>query len=275
MNEIYVDINGYNGQYQVSNLGNVKSFPVDGKRNRILKQEVTKTSSTTNYRRVTLSLNGSIKRFAVHRLVGEYFVANPDNKPIINHIDNNGENNNASNLEWVTHAENMIHAQKQGRLTEAQKKGALAISNKKKLETFNKAKTYIGQTFSKNKILHLINTVPETVSKTKFVIFCTNCKRSTRIVDKRYVDHHLIKDKTKWGCSLCRHQEDQEYIEKESKFREIIQLSMDGEYIATFSRQVDAGKAVNASSSSYIIRCANGEVESAHGFKWIFSDTET
>ena len=117
MEEVYRDIIGYEGKYQVSNLGNVKSLPKgdgNGNKERLLKQEINKRKHT-NYRRVSLSSNGNVKRFLVHRLVGEAFIANPDNKPQINHIDNNGENNNSNNLEWVTGSENMIHAEKQGR----------------------------------------------------------------------------------------------------------------------------------------------------------------
>ena len=59
----------------------------------------------------------------MHRLVGVAFVPNPDNKPFINHINNNPLINNDWNLEWCTHSENMIHAQKQNRLYTAQSKG--------------------------------------------------------------------------------------------------------------------------------------------------------
>ncbi len=117
MEEIYKDIKGYEGKYQISNLGNVKSLPKgdgNGNKERILKQEVVKRDHT-NYRRVTLSKNGETERFQVHRLVAEAFIDNPENKPFVNHIDNNGETNTVSNLEWCTHSENMMHSQKQGR----------------------------------------------------------------------------------------------------------------------------------------------------------------
>lgn len=119
MQEEYKAIEGY-PDYEISNLGNVKS--IKGSKNNLLKQEVIKRDHT-NYRRVTLSKNGSTQRFQVHRLVAQEFIINTENKPIVNHIDNNGENNSVSNLEWVTHSENMIHAEKQGRLFQAQSNG--------------------------------------------------------------------------------------------------------------------------------------------------------
>ena len=107
MSEIYKDIKGYENEYQVSNLGNVKSL----KRNIILKPDI-----NDNYKRVTLCQNGETKRISVHRLVATAFINNPLNKPHINHIDNNPNNNDVNNLEWCTHSENMIHAHNQGRL---------------------------------------------------------------------------------------------------------------------------------------------------------------
>jgi hypothetical protein len=119
MQEIYMDIIGYKGLYKISNLGNVQSLAkADGRAGRILSQEVIKRNHT-NYRRVTLSKDGKVKRFQVHRLVAHAFIPNPENKPQVNHIDNNGENNVYTNLEWCTGSENMIHSLKQGRLDTA------------------------------------------------------------------------------------------------------------------------------------------------------------
>lgn len=61
---------------------------------------------------------GPIVRTTVHRLVAEAFIPNPDNKPEVNHIDSNRANNEASNLEWVTHSENMRHSYNKGINTE-------------------------------------------------------------------------------------------------------------------------------------------------------------
>ena len=123
MKEQIVDIEGYMGMYRVTNTGKVFSLPNISRTGvRELKQEVVRKKHT-NYRRVTLCKNGKTKRYAVHQLVGKAFIPNPGNKPNINHLDNNGENNNDWNLEWYTHSENMIHAQKQGRLFSAQSKG--------------------------------------------------------------------------------------------------------------------------------------------------------
>ena len=95
--EIFLPIKNYDN-YFVSNFGNVKN----SKTNRILKQD----THRQGYKRIKLSKNGKLKRFRVHRLVGMAFLENPDNKPMIDHIDNNPANNNIKNLRWATNQDN-------------------------------------------------------------------------------------------------------------------------------------------------------------------------
>lgn len=63
-----------------------------------------------DYHRVLLSNKGHLKKFMVHRLVAEAFIPKPDGNMEVNHIDGNGRNNHVSNLEWVSHSENVLHA---------------------------------------------------------------------------------------------------------------------------------------------------------------------
>ena len=100
-NEIWKDILGYEGLYQISNKGRVKSF--QGGKVKILKGCLT----ADGYPQVTLSKNGEQKRKIVGRLVAEMFIPNPDNKPYIDHINTIRDDNRVCNLRWVTHTENM------------------------------------------------------------------------------------------------------------------------------------------------------------------------
>lgn len=103
--EIWKDIQGYENLYQISSLGRVKSLGNGGSNNskeKIIKQYIT----PNGYLRVTLSKQGELKKYLVHRLVGQAFIPNPDNKPEIDHIDTNPQNNIISNLRWVTRIEN-------------------------------------------------------------------------------------------------------------------------------------------------------------------------
>ena len=115
--EVFKDISGYEGLYKVSSFGRVLSLSKgdgNGNRDRMLKQEII-TRNHTNYRRVTLSKGGKVKRFQVHRLVAMHFIENPKSKKCVNHIDSNGENNMVDNLEWCTNKENMEHSRLLGR----------------------------------------------------------------------------------------------------------------------------------------------------------------
>lgn len=96
--EIWKDIEGYEGLYQVSNEGRVKSV----RRNVIL----TPSSNGIGYLHVVLSIDGKQKTFYVHRLVAEAFIPNLDNLPEINHKDENKANNSTENLEWCHHKYN-------------------------------------------------------------------------------------------------------------------------------------------------------------------------
>lgn len=66
------------------------------------------------YLAVQLNLSGKRKGFLIHRLLAEYFIPNPENKPYVNHKDSNRLNNSLDNLEWCTHQENVIHSYQEG-----------------------------------------------------------------------------------------------------------------------------------------------------------------
>jgi hypothetical protein len=85
------------------------------------------------YKRVALSIGGKVKRFALHRVVAETYIPNPQNKPYINHIDNNPSNNAVRNLEWCTHSENMLHCHKLGRCSNLLASEAAANRNHEKM----------------------------------------------------------------------------------------------------------------------------------------------
>ena len=118
--EIWKDIKGYEGLYQVSNIGRVKRLETktkcfdNGKTTayRVVKERILKPHLRDNngYASLLLSKNSKIKRFLIHRLVAESFIDNPNNYPLVMHKDNDRQNNNLSNLQWGTHKLN--HTQK-------------------------------------------------------------------------------------------------------------------------------------------------------------------
>ena len=99
--EVYVDISGYEGYYQVSNYGKVSNKNTG----KILKPYLTR-----GYLRVSLYNDSGRKCKLVHRLVAEAFLPNPDNKSDVNHINGCKTDASVCNLEWVSASENMFHA---------------------------------------------------------------------------------------------------------------------------------------------------------------------
>lgn len=102
MTEIWKNITSYEGLYQVSNFGRVRSVRL----NKILSPK----HNWDGYLRIQLWRDNKNKYVFIHRLVAEAFIPNADNKPFVNHIDGNKSNDRVDNLEWCTQKENIKHA---------------------------------------------------------------------------------------------------------------------------------------------------------------------
>lgn len=114
-NEVWVPIKGYEGFYEVSNLGRVKTL-ARRMENRGVPEYITYGSQQRGYHNAALrNETGDVKVFRVHRLVAEHFISHqPTPNHQVNHIDGNKSNNRVENLEWVTPRENTHHAIRTG-----------------------------------------------------------------------------------------------------------------------------------------------------------------
>lgn len=105
MLEVWKNIEGFNGFYQISNMGRVRNY-----RGRLRALSYTHDG----YVRIRLLHGGKDITCRVHRLVAKAFIPNPQNKETVNHIDGDKNNNKVTNLEWVDRSEQMNHAYQLG-----------------------------------------------------------------------------------------------------------------------------------------------------------------
>ena len=123
--EIWKDIEGFEGLYQVSNMGNVKSLNY----NHTGKERIMKPQKSSNgYLQVKLWKDGKAKRYLVHRLVANAFLDNSDNLPEVNHKDENKENNHVDNLEFCSRSYNCSYNGRAERIAEKNKKPIYSIN---------------------------------------------------------------------------------------------------------------------------------------------------
>ena len=118
MKEIWKDIQGYEGLYQVSNLGRIRSldrYVMNHSKKELRKGAIKNVrAGIGNYLIVDLYKGNQQRTFRVHRLVAFSFIDNPMNKETVNHIDGNVQNNRVDNLEWATPSEQNYHFYKHG-----------------------------------------------------------------------------------------------------------------------------------------------------------------
>ncbi|WP_124046618.1 NUMOD4 domain-containing protein [Clostridium perfringens] len=169
--EEWRDIEGYEGKYQISNLGNVKSLNYcNTKKAKNLKH----IKDKDGYLLVCLSKNGSKKLFKVHRLVAKAFLDNLNNYPQVNHKDENKENNRVSNLQWVTPYENINYGTRLERVKKSLKNNS------------KRSKCVIGISVNTNEIIRYPSL--REAQRNGFSSFCiAACCKKKRSVHKGYL----------------------------------------------------------------------------------------
>lgn len=145
MTEVWKDVVGYEGVYQVSNLGRVKSLPKRDRLGRYYPEKIkSQVNNGTGYLVVNLKHNGTQRMRTVHRLVAEAFLTNPNGFSDVNHIDGNKRNNQLDNLEFCTRQANMIHARRMGLHVNVGKRKVMCVEKSIIFDSIKEAEQWVG-----------------------------------------------------------------------------------------------------------------------------------
>lgn len=238
--EIWKDIPSFEGLYQVSTFGNVRSlnYQRSGKI-----REMKKGKDRDGYLQVTLCKEGRPKTFKIHRLVASAFVPNPLGFPVINHKDEDKTNNCVWNLEWCTVAYNCNYGTSRQRMAD-------------------KLKRSVCQYDRDGRLVAEYGSVSEAVEKTGLVNISTVCRGLHRTAGEYTFSYEGEVPK--------------EYHEPKNLPRRVVQYSLDGTRIAVFSTIREAERCTGV-NNVVISRCCNRNDPSsvtAGGFRWSLEGDE-
>lgn len=199
MEEQWKAVKNYEGYYEVSNTGKVRSLVNRYNSKGVF--ELKGNLTNKGYYRVQLSVPVRAKK-SIHRLVAEVFLEQNTNKPFVNHIDNNRTNNRVSNLEWCTQSENLQHAQDQGRLFEAQSKGGKVQGAKASERAHIEALNLVGTSVNSWEVLKYIGI---TGAANRETLLC-RCKCDF----EQNIEAHRLKSRKVTMCRACAKKEARE-----------------------------------------------------------------
>ena len=244
MSEVWKDIDGYEGLYEVSNLGRVKSLKFG--KERILKTDM----SPKGYLRVQLWKNNKGIRYLVHRLVAQAFLDNPDNLPCINHRDENPSNNNVDNIEWCTHKYNINYGTCiQRRVNKT--RGVNNIKNSKTVYQYSLDGELVKEWQSAAEIERQLGFASSSIN-----VCCLGKKKTSH----GYIWSYTLLDK-----ELCY----KKLVHKLSK--KVYQYTIDNEFIKEWQSTQEIQRELNYPSPN-ISACCMGKYKQSHGYIWRYAD---
>ena len=258
MNEIWKDIKGYYGKYQISNYGNIKIV----KNNTIMKKQI----NEKGYEKIRLSDGYKRKSYRVHRLVAETFIPNHENKYEINHINGIKTDNRVENLEYCTRIDNMHHAVDKG-LYKYNCQKVVCLETGKQYDSIREASRDTG-------------IKQETISKD---LKCCNTRNKRRVHFAKEFDNDLllkILDSTKkkketivkvpWNKGK-KNVYDKETLESMIGYKRIKvnQYDLDDNFIKTWDSAREAERHTNANHCG-IMACCKGKRKTSGNYKWKF-----
>jgi hypothetical protein len=160
-NELFKDIPGYEGRYQVSNLGRIKVHREKQKYKPMLCSIRATNSLSNGYKNITLGFKSRKKTFLIHRIVMLAFYGPPGGGMVVNHKDGIKYNNNLKNLEYITQKENIAHARENGKIPRGEQHYFSKFSEKDII----KVKKLIADGLTQKEVAHLFNVRQPTIHK--------------------------------------------------------------------------------------------------------------
>ena len=244
-NEIWKPIKDYEGLYEVSSIGRVRSLGreiIDSKgRKQCFKERILKLQyDRCGYLYVSLRNRDNRKKFKVHRLVAEAFIPNPKNKPCVDHINTIRDDNRVENLRWVTVKENSNNELTRNNISESQKGKTISEETKKKISESNKGRVISEETRRK---LSEVGKGREVSEETR----------------KKISEIHKGKTVS---------EETKNKIKETRKRKPIIQLTLNGEIIKLWASTREPDK--EGFNHKHIIECCKGKAKTHKGYRWMY-----
>lgn len=260
--ENWKDVVGYEGLYQVSNLGRVKRVEHKTTNNILLEERISGQFINTNgYATVSLSKAGVDKFQGVHRLVAQAFIPNPDNLPFVNHKDENPLNNNVENLEWCTAKYNSNY----GTIKDRKSKSMTKAWTKRKEEGYKVITkrtvylTYKGETHTIPEWSELLGIEADTIRSRYYVGWNINDIFETPAVDRKTVD---ITKKFNIKCCHCCYWNTETGVcglskQKKTKLQKCSEFTWTQKILDMYERKLEIEARINALKGG-----ANGKEDS-------------
>lgn len=254
--EIWKDIKGYEGYYRISNKGRVWSVERTNRGRHFGGHELRPRIDQRNNRcTVDLRKDGHGSVFVLARLVAQAFVDNPDNLPFVNHKDENPANNRVDNLEWCSHKYNCNYGTRIQRIKEAQN---MAV----------RQYTLDGRFVAEYDSMHI---AAEAIgADAGHICDCCQGKRSKAYgYFWRYSDEQLYKE-AKERLEKHTAKAKRSFTDKHAdRAQNVIQLTMDGRFVARHQSTLFAARAVGGCRPS-IINCCNGKQRQTKGYRFMY-----
>lgn len=246
MEEIWKDIEGYEGLYKVSNLGNVYSYYI----NRNLKYGI-----SDGYKFVILNKNGDRKFKLIHRLVAEAFIPNPNNLPIINHKNENRLDCHVDNLEWCDYIYNATYNDAHVKRGEVLSVPVFGYNNKGEL---------IYEYYGVREASRALG-----ISNARIVACCNNQVPIYKNIAWSYKKLTIEESLNRFIESKKRHNNSTKK-KRDRLSKKVNQYDLDGNFICSYPSAREAGRKLGF-SPSLIASVCRGEHKQTHGYKFKYA----